>query len=93
MIDLWANRIRIKVRQLETNCRAKSGRRDTLKFLFGFLLVIGGICGIAISLLGHTVVTSSIVLINGFELSLWLGFFSFIAFLSGMYIIFLMLSR
>lgn len=64
-----------------------------MKFLFGFLLIIGGMCGIAISLLGHTVVTSTVMLINGMELSFGIGFFSFIAFLGGAYIISMMLSK
>ncbi len=58
-----------------------------VKYFFGFLLVVGGLCGVSLSLLGETVVSSSMLFINGLRLSLGIGIFSTVAFLSGMYIL------
>ena len=59
----------------------------SLKFLVGSFLIIGGICGMVISLLGKIVISSHLAIINGLELSSGIGLFSIIAILSGMYIL------
>ena len=59
-----------------------------MRFLFSISLLIGGIGGLAISLLGKTVFSSSMLIINGLELSLSIGIFSIIALLSGLYTLF-----
>ena len=59
-----------------------------MRFLFGFALIVGGACGLAISLLSSIVVSSSLLTINGMELSLGLALFSIVAFLGGIYTLF-----
>jgi len=56
------------------------------KFVLVGFLAIGGICGIGISLLGNTVVSSTILLIDGLELSLGILLFSIMALLSSAYL-------
>jgi hypothetical protein len=56
-----------------------------MKLLFSLLLTIGGIGGVAISFLSSIVINSSVSFIDGAELSIWLGWFSFLVFLNGMY--------
>lgn len=54
-----------------------------MKLLFGVLCIIGGLTGIAIGFLSSIVVTSSLEIINGLELSIWIGLFSIVVFISG----------
>ena len=56
-----------------------------MKFLLGIFLIIGGICGIAISFLSNIVVNSSLPIIDGLELSLGFALFSIVVFLTGVY--------
>jgi len=56
-----------------------------MRLLFGLIFLIGGLCGMAISLLGEIVVSFTMFGISDLELSIWLGLFSFVAFLSGLY--------
>ena len=56
-----------------------------MRLLFSLIFLIGGLCGMAISLLGEIVVSSTMFGISDLELSIWLGLFSFVAFLSGLY--------
>jgi len=57
------------------------------KFVFSGFLVVSGTCGIGISLLGSTVVSSTISFIDGLKLSLGILLFSIIALVSGAYLI------
>ena len=58
-----------------------------MKLLFGALLVIGGLCGAAMSFLCKIVVNSSLPIFDGLELSIALGSFFVVAFLSGIHIL------
>jgi hypothetical protein len=58
-----------------------------MKLLIGLSLILCSICGIAVSTLGNTVVTSSMQLLNGIEITTALGVFSAFLFLSGIYIV------
>jgi hypothetical protein len=55
-----------------------------MKLLFGMLLMIGGLCGAIMSFCGTIVVSSSLALIDGVELSLYIALFSIVVFLSGL---------
>ncbi|MFH1652006.1 MAG: hypothetical protein ABID87_07910 [Chloroflexota bacterium] len=57
----------------------------TMKYVLGFLLTVGGVLGITVSLLGDTVVTSNLYALNGVELSVAIGSFSLVAVLGGIY--------
>jgi hypothetical protein len=57
--------------------------------MFGILLMVGGLCGAAMSAVCSIVVSSSLLLFDGLELSLSLAVFSIVAFLSGLYQLFL----
>lgn len=59
-----------------------------MKVLFGMLLMLGGLCGMAIAFCGNIVVNSSLPIIDGLELSIGLGLFSIIVFLGGIYNLF-----
>ena len=54
-----------------------------MKLLFGVICIIGGLTGVAIGFLSNIVVTSSLEIINGLELSMWIGLFSIFVFISG----------
>jgi len=56
-----------------------------MRLLFGLFLTIGGIIGTIISFLSSIVVNSSLSILDGLELSAWLGLFFIIAFISGVY--------
>ena len=56
-----------------------------MRFLLGTVLIIGSIGGAAISFLSNIVVTSSLPIFDGLNLSLGLALFSVVAFLSGLY--------
>jgi len=58
-----------------------------MKILIGLSLIICSVCGIAISTLGNTVVTSSMQILNGIQITAALGIFSAFLFLSGLYIV------
>jgi len=60
-----------------------------MKFIICFSLIVGGFCGVAISLLGSTVVSSPLSVMDGAELSVALGVFSLVALAGGMYTAFL----
>jgi hypothetical protein len=55
-----------------------------MKLVFGMLLMIGGLCGAIMGFLGSIVVSSSLVMIDGVELSLFVALFSIVVFLSGL---------
>ena len=59
-----------------------------MKFLLSAFLIIGGFCGMGVSLLGDVVLSSNMLFVRGLELTFGLGFFSFVAFLSGLYLMF-----
>jgi len=59
-----------------------------MRFLLGFTLIIGGMWGLGISLLGSTVVSSSLLIINGLELSIGLAVFSVVALVNGLFTLF-----
>ena len=59
-----------------------------MKFLFGVLLIVGGICGTAMSFLSEIIVNSSLPIFDGLQLSVGLGLFFIVAFLSGIQILF-----
>jgi hypothetical protein len=54
-----------------------------MKMLLGMLLMIGGLCGAIMSFFGTIVVSSSLSMIDGAELSLGIALFSLVVFLSG----------
>jgi hypothetical protein len=58
-----------------------------MRFLIGFSLILCSVCGIAVSTLGDTVVTSSMHLLNGIKITAALGIFSAFLFLSGLYLL------
>ena len=60
-----------------------------MKYIIGLLLIIGGFCGVGISMLGNTVVSSTLSVMDGAELSVALGAFSLLALVGGMYTAFL----
>lgn len=60
-----------------------------MRLMFGILLMIGGLCGAVMSAMCSIVVNSSLLLFDGMELSLSLAVFSILAFLSGLYQLFL----
>jgi hypothetical protein len=59
-----------------------------MRLLFGFLCIIGGLSGIAISFLSDIVVTSTVGFFDGLELTIWLGLFSGVVFVSGVFNLF-----
>ena len=56
-----------------------------MKFVFGIVLMIGGLCGALMSFLSDIVVNSSMPLFDGLELSIGLGLFSIVMFIGGLY--------
>jgi len=56
------------------------------KFVLGSFFIVSGICGMGISVLGDTVVSSTFAFIDGLELSLGILFFSIMSLLSGVYL-------
>ena len=59
-----------------------------MKLLFGLIFLIGGLCGMTFSFLGKIFVSSRIFGINDLEVSVWLGLFCIVVFLSGLYNLF-----
>ena len=59
-----------------------------MKFLLSFVLVVGSLAGIAVSLMSDIVVESSLALFNGMDLSLGLGVFFAAVFLGGLSLMF-----
>lgn len=60
-----------------------------MKFVFGFLLIICSLCGLAISFLGDITVNSTLVVINEVDLTTALLAFSLVALINGLFIMFL----
>jgi hypothetical protein len=60
-----------------------------MKILFGILLMVGGLCGVAVSAMSTIVANSSLEVFNGLDLSLALAGFCALAFLGGLYNLFL----
>ena len=60
-----------------------------MKFLSGIFLIIGGLSGTVICFLSNIVSNSSLAIFDGLDLSVWLGVFFIVAFLSGLYYMFL----
>ena len=60
-----------------------------MKLLLGLLLIIGGICGIAIGFLGNVTVDIPYIHPEALEMSLGFAVFSIIVFLGGLYTAFL----
>ena len=60
-----------------------------MKLLSGMILMIGGLFGTVMSFLSSIVVSSSLPIFDGLELSLGLALFSIFAFINGIYTIFL----
>lgn len=60
-----------------------------MKILFGFSLMAGGGFGLAISIMGSIIVSSSLMAINGLDLSAGMMIFSIIALIGGLYMAFL----
>ena len=60
-----------------------------MKLLSSIFLIIGGLSGTAICFMSNIVANSSLAIIDGLELSIWLGLFFVVAFLSGLYYMFL----
>jgi len=58
-----------------------------MKVIIGLPLILCSICGLLISILGKTVVTSSMQILNGMEISLALGILSGFLFLTGLYLL------
>ena len=59
-----------------------------MKFLLSFVLVVGSLAGISVSLMSDIVVESSLALFNGMDLSLGLGVFFAAVFLGGLSLMF-----
>ncbi len=55
-----------------------------MKLLFSLVVLTGGVIGMTIGFLGTIVVSSSIFGVKDLEVSLWLGLFSLVAFISGL---------
>lgn len=58
-----------------------------MKFLLGFVLTMGSLCGMAIGFLGQTKVSLSLFTIDGLDISMGVGVFSLFCLLSGIYLI------
>jgi hypothetical protein len=56
-----------------------------MKVLFSLVLICCGLCGSAMSFLSEVVVNSQFAIIDGLELSIWLGVFFLLVFLCGIY--------
>ena len=54
-----------------------------MKLVLNILVIICGICGIAVSLIGDITATSAMASIDGVELSSWLVIISIIVFITG----------
>jgi len=54
----------------------EAGEDTAMKLLFNMILIAAGLAGIAVAFLSDIVVTSSVQIINGTDLSLILGLFS-----------------
>ncbi len=59
-------------------------KEPSMKLLFSIIVLIGGLCGIIVGFMGKILVSSAILGINDLEVSLWLGVFSIVVFLSGL---------
>lgn len=55
----------------------------SLKVALGGFFIISGFCGIGIGVLGDTIISSTMVLIDGLEISLGILVFSVVSVLSG----------
>lgn len=55
-----------------------------MKLVFGVFLIMGGLCGAAMSFLSKIVVDSSLPIFNGLDVSMALGLFFIVVFLSGL---------
>jgi hypothetical protein len=60
-----------------------------MKFLSSIFLMIGGLSGTVICFLSDIISNSSLALIDGLDLSVWLGLFFVVAFFTGLYNMFL----
>jgi hypothetical protein len=56
-----------------------------MKFLFSLLMIMAGLFGATIFFSSTVVINSSMSFVNGMELSVWLGVFSILMFLSGVF--------
>ena len=59
-----------------------------MRFLFSLLLIIVGLCGAPIAFLSTITINSSISFVDGAQLSMWLGAFSILILVNGVYILF-----
>ncbi len=59
-------------------------KESSMKLLFSLIVLIGALYGMIIGFLGKILVSSAILGINDLEVSLWLGVFSIVVFLSGL---------
>lgn len=60
-----------------------------MRVLIGFSLMIGGGCGLAISILGSIVVSSTLIMFNGLDISVSMLVLSIVALVGGVYVTFL----
>ena len=54
-----------------------------MRLILGLICIIGGLSGIAVGFLSNIFVTSSLDIIDGLELSIWIGLFSIVVLISG----------
>ncbi len=59
----------------------------SFKIMLGAFFILGGFCGIGIGILGDTIVSSTIFLIDGLELSMAIVVYSVVSILSGAYVL------
>ncbi len=57
-----------------------------MRYLLGFCLLMGSLCGLSVSLLGSVVITSTLVNVSGLELSFGIFLFSVITFFGSVYV-------
>ncbi|MDD5127861.1 MAG: hypothetical protein PHR43_07205 [Dehalococcoidales bacterium] len=60
-----------------------------MRFLFGFSLVVGSLCGLVLSFMADITVVSTLQLVNGQEMSTWLLAFSIVALINGLMVLFI----
>ena len=59
-----------------------------MRFVFSLILIVCGLCGIAVGFLSSISVSSSYNLLDGLELSMVLAVFSIVVLLNGVYNLF-----
>ena len=60
-----------------------------MRFLFGFMLVVGSLCGLTVSFLGDVTVASTLQMIDGVNMSTALLAFSILALINGLLVMFM----